>query len=135
MFVHFHTVQLHETDAYGIIFFANQFRFCHDTFQSFLAHVGHPLPHRREQVDRLLVIVHAECDYQSPIHVGDQLTLRMSIQSIGATSMIVLYDIHNQDGVQVGKGKTVHVTIDPRTSQKKQVPDDYRLAFAPYVLP
>ena len=128
------TVQLHHTDAYGIIFFANQFKFCHDAFQAFLDHVGLPLPPRRELVTVMLVIVHVEADYKVPVHVGDRLRLEVRVHAIGTTSLQMDYRIFNQHGAQVGGARTVHVSIDTATSGKVEVPQAYRVAFAPYVV-
>ena len=127
------TVQLHHTDAYGIIFFANQFKFCHDAFQAFLDHVGLPLPPRRELVPAMLVIVHVEADYKVPVHVGDRLRIEVRVHAIGTTSIQMDYRIFNQHGAQVGGARTVHVTIDTATSVKVAVPENYRVAFAPHV--
>jgi 1,4-dihydroxy-2-naphthoyl-CoA hydrolase len=132
MFSHALTVQLHHTDAYGIIFFANQFKFCHDAFQAFLEHVGLPLPPRRELVREMLVIVHVEADYKAPVQVGDRLRIEVRVQAIGNTSLQMDYRIFNQHGVQVGAARTVHVTIDTATSAKVTVPQAYRVAFAPH---
>lgn len=133
MFTYALTVQLHHTDAYGIIFFANQFKFCHDAFQAFLDHVGLPLPPRRELVPAMLVIVHVEADYKVPVHIGDRLCIEVRVRAIGTTSIQMDYRIFNQNGIQVGGARTVHVTIDTATSAKVVVPDNFRVAFAPHV--
>ena len=130
MFVHSQTVQLHHTDAYGIIFFANQFKFCHDAFQAFLELVGLPLPPTRQQVPSMLVIVHAESDYKAPVHVGDGLRVEVRVQTIGTTSLIMQFTLTNQHGVLVGSTKTVHVCIDTATSGKVPLPEAMRSAFA-----
>lgn len=133
MFSYALTVQLHHTDAYGIIFFANQFKFCHDAFQAFLDQVGLPLPPRRELVPTMLVIVHVEADYKVPVHVGDRLRIEVRVHAIGTTSIQMDYRIFNQHGIQVGGARTVHVTIDTATSAKVVVPEKYRVAFASHV--
>ena len=133
MFTYQLTIQLHHTDAYGIIFFANQFKFCHDAFQAMLDHLGLPLPPTRTSVPAMLVIVHAECDYQAPIHVGDKLTVEVVAEKIGNTSMIMGYRFSNQHGVQVGKGRTVHVCIDTVTSAKVPLIPAFRSAFGPHL--
>jgi 1,4-dihydroxy-2-naphthoyl-CoA hydrolase len=134
MFTHHLTIQLHHTDAYGIIFFANQFKFCHDAFQALLDHLGFPLPPTRNDVPSMFVIVHAECDYLAPIHVGDKLTVEVVAEKIGTTSLIMGYRFTNQRGVQVGRGKTVHVFIDTKTSQKVPLTDVVKTAFAKHVV-
>lgn len=133
MFTYQLTIQLHHTDAYGIIFFANQFKFCHDAFQALLDHLGFPLPPTRQDVPSMFVIVHAECDYKAPIHVGDKLTVEVFAEKIGTTSLIMGYRFTNQHGVQVGTGKTVHVFIDTKTSAKVPLSAPVRAAFTPHL--
>jgi 1,4-dihydroxy-2-naphthoyl-CoA hydrolase len=133
MFTYQLTVQLHHTDAYGIIFFANQFKFCHDAFQAMLEQVGLPLPPRRLAVPAMLVIVHAECDYHAPVQVGDRLTIEVVTEKLGTTSQIMAYRFTNQHGLDVGHGRTVHVCIDTTTSAKVPLPPAFRAAFAPHL--
>ncbi len=133
MFTYDHRVQLHETDAYSIIFFSNQLKICHDAFQALLQHIGFPLPVTRNDVPWMLVIIHVESDYLSPIHVGDKLSIAVSIKKIGTTSLVVHYILTNQHGVQVGKVETVHVCIDTKTSEKTPLSDDMKRAFQAYL--
>jgi 1,4-dihydroxy-2-naphthoyl-CoA hydrolase len=118
MFTYQLTVQLHHTDAYGIIFFANQFKFCHDTFQAWLDQEGFPLPPNRQAAKELLVVVHAESDYQAPVNLGDRLTVHYQVEKIGTTSVTNRFTLTNQRGEQVGRVRTVHVLTDAATSTK-----------------
>jgi 1,4-dihydroxy-2-naphthoyl-CoA hydrolase len=124
------TVQLHHTDAYGIIFFANQFVLCHGCFQAYLEQAGIPLPPTRVQATELLVIVHAESDYQAPIQLGDKLRIDYHCDKIGSTSVTNHFTLTNQHGSVVGQVRTVHVFIDPVTSQKLPIPERWRVALA-----
>ena len=130
MFAYRLTVQLHHTDAYGIIFFANQLKFCHDTFQAWLEHVGLPLPPTRPTSGGLLVVVHVESDYLAPIQVGDKLTVAYRCERIGTTSVTNAFTFTNQRGVTVGRARTVHVLIDVTTNAKMELPALYREALA-----
>jgi 1,4-dihydroxy-2-naphthoyl-CoA hydrolase len=129
MFTYSLTVQLHHTDAYDIIFFANQFRFCHDVYQAWLASVGIPLAKSRERSQHVAVVVHAESDYQGPIEVGDQLELRMTTGALGTTSFTLVFTIVNQNGAQVGTARIVHVTVDAKTAEKMPIPTALREAL------
>ncbi len=134
MFTYLHRIQLHHTDAYSIIFFANQLQFCHDAFQALLAQIGFPLPPTRQDVVTMLVIVHVESDYQVPVHVGDVLTIQVCVKKMGTTSLVMSYILINQHGVQVGTAQTVHVNIDTKTSAKAPLPDKMRQAFQAHLI-
>jgi 1,4-dihydroxy-2-naphthoyl-CoA hydrolase len=133
MFTYLHRIQLHHTDAYSIIFFANQLQFCHDAFQALLAHIGFPLPPTRQDVATMLVIVHVESDYQVPVHVGDELTIQVFVKKMGTTSLVMSYTLFNQHGIQVGTAQTVHVNIDTKTSAKAPLPEKMRRAFQAHI--
>ncbi len=124
------TVQLHHADAYGILFFPNQLRFCHDVFQAWLASVGMPLARNRSLARFVAVVVHAESDYQAPVELGDQLEIRMRCASIGTTSFTHEFIFSNQHGVAVGSARVVMVTIDPDTTRKMPIPGALHEALA-----
>jgi 1,4-dihydroxy-2-naphthoyl-CoA hydrolase len=123
------TVQLHHTDAYGIIFFANQFVLCHGCFQAYLEQAGVPLPPTRAQATELLVIVRAESDYQAPVHLGDKLRIDYVCERLGTTSVTNCFTLTNQQDIVVGRVRTVHVFIDSVSNQKRTIPDAWRTAL------
>lgn len=129
MFVQHTTVQLHHTDAFGIIFFSNQFVLCHSCFQEWLESVGLQFPPNRQLATELLVIVHAESDYLGPIQLSDRLAISYQVERIGTTSVTNLFTMTNQHGITVGRVRTVHVLIDAKTSAKKVLPEKWRVAL------
>lgn len=130
MFTQRRTIQLHDTDAYGILFFANQFRFCHDAFQEWLRQQGLPMAPRRERAAFVAVVVRAEADYSAPVELGDDLTVAMAVAALGTTSFTHAFTFTNQRGVMVGRVRIVQVTIDPATAVKMPIPADLRAALA-----
>jgi YbgC/YbaW family acyl-CoA thioester hydrolase len=130
LFTHQHTVKLHDTDSYGIIFFPNQLRICHDALQEFWRQAGFPLRPRREQMPFLPVVVHAESDYAAPIQVDDVLRVEITVAAIGNTSFTLHYRLVNQHRVDVGRARTVQVTVDPLTQTKMPLPLTLRQALS-----
>jgi len=133
MFIRHETVQLHATDAYGIIFFANQLKFCHNAFQALLEEVGLGMPPTRPAHGTMLVIVHIESDYHAPVHLGDRLTIAVSIAAFGTTSLRVHYRLANQHGQAVGTVTSVHVAIDVESNAKAPLPAALRAALTPHL--
>jgi YbgC/YbaW family acyl-CoA thioester hydrolase len=125
-----HIVKLHDTDSYGIIFFPNQLRICHDALQELWRCLGHPLRPTRSDMTFLPVVVHAESDYLAPIRLGDELTISIGLAAIGTTSITLDYRLRNQHDAEVGRARTVQVCIDPTTSVKIPVPPLLRAALA-----
>jgi acyl-CoA thioesterase FadM len=129
MFTYAMTVQLHHADAYGILFFANQFVFCHDVFQAWMSSEGLALAKNRQSARFVAVVVHAESDYLAKTELGDQLEIRLANISIGTTSFTNGFTFINQHGTEVGRARAVMVTIDPVSSQKIPIPIELREAL------
>ena len=122
------TVRMYDTDAAGILYFANQFRFIHDTFEEWITSHGWGFDRLFDDSPYTFVIVHAESDYLHSITVGDVLDIQLSVDRIGDTSFTMKYDLFKGD-IKVGLVKTVHVVLDKKTKQKCSIPDELKNAF------
>ncbi len=122
-------LRLHDTDAAGILFFANQFKFLHDAYEHVLEKMGFSFQEMLTKRDYFLPIVHAESDYKMPLYVGDKITVTVTVAHIGTTSFSFAYEIRNTKKQLVGTGKTVHVTINKKTHTKIPLPKECRQAL------
>ncbi|MEW6050652.1 MAG: thioesterase family protein [Candidatus Zixiibacteriota bacterium] len=123
MFTHHTTVQLHQTDAAGILFFGRFFFLAHDAYQAYIESKGLGFAKILDQGLFLLPIVHAEADYKAPLRVGDKVTVRLRAETIGTTSFILAYELTKEDGAMAGTVKTVHVWVDRKTFEKQPLPE------------
>ncbi len=131
MFTYKTKIRLHDTDAAGIIFFANQFKIVHDAYEDLLETLGWSFQRMLEETNYFLPIVHAESDYKTSVHVGDNITVAIKIGHIGNTSFSFEYTL-KRGKTLVGTAKTVHVTIDQKTRQKLPLPKAMRQALEKY---
>ena len=129
MFTYKTQIRLHDTDAAGIIFFANQFKIVHDAYEHLLEKFGFSFPQMLKGGKYFLPIVHAQSDYKAPLHAGDKITVIITVGHIGKTSFSFEYKIHNVKNILVGTAKTVHVTINPKTKTKIVLPLKIRNAL------
>ena len=123
-------VRLHDTDAAGLLFFANQFKMAHDAYESFLEHIGFSFTRILRDEDFLLPIVHAEADYKERLRAGDRLTVCVKIERIGDSSFVLSYDLFTAGDRSVGAVRTVHVCTDKVSGSKRRLPDDLRQALS-----
>lgn len=119
-------IKLHETDASGVIFFANQFKIIHDAYELLLEEIGFSFPELIRGKDFFLPIVHAESGYKVPLFVGDVLDIRVKVEKVGQTSFTLAYTLVNGRQKTVGTGRTVHVTVSKKTRRKITLPGDLR---------
>ncbi len=124
MFTHPCVLRMGDTDAAGILYFANQFRFAHEAFESFLHANGFDLQTILTQSPYVFVIVHAESDYKQALHMGDVFTVEVEVSHIGTTSFSLAYTMRRENAI-VGTAKTVHVCLEKKTWEKHPLPENF----------
>lgn len=122
------TVRLHDTDAAGRLYFANQFRLAHEAYEAFMKACGHPLPALLAKGRQALPIVHAAADFRTPLSLGQELSVEIKPLRIGKTSFTLVYRLV-AEGRTVGHVTTVHVAIDAKRGSKQPLPARLRAAL------
>lgn len=112
-FHHAFTVQLHDIDAAGILFFGHLFRHAHDAYEAFMATIGFSLPRLIQDGDCLLPLVHAEADYLQPMRHGELIQVELSVQRIGDRAFTLQYRFLDETGRDKARGSTVHAHLGP----------------------
>jgi 1,4-dihydroxy-2-naphthoyl-CoA hydrolase len=133
MFTYKTKIRLHDTDAAGIIFFANQLKIVHDAYEDLLEKFGWSFGYMLRGAKYFLPIVHAESDYKRPVFVGDPIVVAIKVGHIGTTSFSFEYTLKRGKTV-VGTAKTVHVTINQKTRRKVTLPASLRKSLEKYRL-
>lgn len=124
-------IRLHDTDAAGIIFFANQLKIVHDAYEDLLDKFGWSFKAMLKGTTYFLPIVHAESDYKTPLFVGDNIVISIKVGHVGNTSFSFEYTLKRGQTV-VGTAKTVHVTIHQKSRKKTPLPSTLRKALTRY---
>lgn len=123
MYVYQTKIHLHDTDAAGRLFFANQLKMVHDAYEALLESINFGFADIIREHNFFLPIVHCEAQYKKPLFVGDVLEIRVKVSDIGTTSFTFSYDIVNVQEELVGTAKTVHVTVSDSSGEKMPLPD------------
>lgn len=134
MYITKNKVRLNDTDAAGILYFANQFRFAHDALDDFFESEGYSFHKMLYEESFVFVIVHAEADYLAPLAVSDQLEIHLSVESIGTSSFSIIYKIYKSNQILAGTAKTVHVYLDRATRTKRPIPQHFIKLLNKYLL-
>ena len=122
MYIYQTKIKLHETDAAGLLFFSNQFKLVHDAYECVLENIGFGFAELVRDHDFFLPIVHAEADFKASLFVGDVVEIQVRMSDVGTTSFTFDYQLINSKKTLVGTAKTVHVTMDKKTSTKIPLP-------------
>jgi 1,4-dihydroxy-2-naphthoyl-CoA hydrolase len=126
------TVKLQDTDAAGILFFTNQLVFAHETYEKFMEDIDCSLARVFEQCSYHIPLVHAEADYAKPVTVGDEIDVEMTVANIGKTSFTLDYSLTGTDGAEIGRCRTVHVTVGKSDMKKIPLPTEIREGLERY---
>lgn len=105
---HTFTVQLHDTDAAGVMFFAHLFRHAHDAYEGLMAEVGYPLDELIRNDEPRLPLVHAEADFLRPIRHGDRIEVHARVSDLAERHFTLTSDFL-RDGERVARCTTKHV--------------------------
>ena len=132
-FKHENAVRMYDTDAAGILYFASQFRFVHDSFEALMEHEGVSIQDMFKKSDVIFVIVNANSDYIQPLTLGDKLTIYCHVKRIGATSVTFFYELFKDEEL-VGKAETTHVCLNKISRTKQVIPDSFRDKLEKYHL-
>jgi 1,4-dihydroxy-2-naphthoyl-CoA hydrolase len=123
-------VQLRDTDAAGVVYFANLLAICHGAYEASLAGAG---VNWRELVSNPQVavpIVHASVDFWRPIFCGDRLAITLTATIHRPSEFSINYQISLADGQVAGQALTKHVAIDPSLRQRIDIPQLLQEAIA-----
>ncbi|MBS0604039.1 MAG: acyl-CoA thioesterase [Verrucomicrobia bacterium] len=126
MFIYRTQLRLKDTDATGVLYFSEQFKFALETFEEFLKDRGFSW---RELMASpfLLPVVHAEADYIAPLMVGDELEVTLKVGKIGSSSMTLQYAFRDPERkIEVGRAEIVHVVVDRESRRSVPIPDFLR---------
>jgi 1,4-dihydroxy-2-naphthoyl-CoA hydrolase len=115
-------VQLRDTDAAGVVYFANLLAICHGAYEATVASAGVNWRELLSNPQLALPIVHATVDFRRPIYCGDSLTITLTAVIHSNSEFIINYQICLADGQVAGQALTKHVAIDPGLRQRVDLP-------------
>ena len=125
-FLYNRTIRFHETDAAGVVYFANLLTLCHEAYEASLADAGLDTRHFFSGTDEVAVpIVRAEVDFFQPLFCGAVIAITLSPKQLDAHSFEITYAITHADSSQkVAQASTRHVSISPLTRRRSPLTED-----------
>ncbi|MCH9630613.1 MAG: 1,4-dihydroxy-2-naphthoyl-CoA hydrolase [Chlamydiia bacterium] len=131
MFQYRRLVKMADTDASGVIYFANVQIIALEAFEEYLSRYGFDLGVEIEKGDFLFPIVHTEADYLSPVTVGDEVNVNLSLEKVGNSSFTMKYEIHSmKNDMTLATVKMTHVAMCKETKKSMRVPQELIALFS-----
>ncbi len=109
-------IQFRDTDAAGVVYFANILSICHMAYESSLIASGIDLKTFVNNPEFAVPITHTSADFFKPLYCGDRITIELTPRSIDSCRFEIAYQLSG------GAAITKHVVIDPSTRKRKELP-------------
>jgi 1,4-dihydroxy-2-naphthoyl-CoA hydrolase len=123
-FSHHYTVRFRDTDAAGVVYFANVLAICHEAYEASLAASGIEARSFFRHPSAAVPIVHASVDFLRPVSCGDRLIVQLIPRPLPENSFEIAYEIFAdpKGDRPLAKALTRHVCIDPDRRKRRSLP-------------
>ncbi len=126
-----YTVGFHDSDAAGVVFFANLMRVFHQANEAMMDDIGYSLGRLLKERPFGLPIVHVEGDFNTLLYVGDKVEIRVCVAELGRTSYRTSYELI-KEGKVAATAAMVQVCVDVKTYAAKELPVELRAKLELY---
>ncbi len=117
------TIRFQDTDAAGVVYFANALAMCHEAYEASIAASGINLKLFFSNQEAAIPIVRASVDFFHPMFCGDRINIYLTSKQLTTEKFETVYQIVMADSEQlVAKAICRHVCIDPIGRTKKEIP-------------
>ncbi len=119
-----YTVRLADTDAAGVLYFAQLWRICHEAYEEQLVALGFDWSQLLQAAEFALPIAQGSADFLGPIVCGDRLLVTLAPAALSRNEFAVNYEIAAQNRPQrlLARARTRHVCIQRATRQRCDLP-------------
>lgn len=115
-------VQFRDTDAAGVVYFANIVSICHIAYEASLLESDIDLKLFVSNPDFAIPITHVSADFFKPLFCGNRVIIELTPQSIDSCRFEIKYQILTSDKQRSATAITKHVAIDPTTHKRQDLP-------------
>ena len=120
------TVRFQDTDAAGVVYFANVLAMCHEAYEASLAASGINLRAFFSNPEVAFPIIHASVDFYRPMFAGDPLTIQLTPKQVTGDEFEIAYQVFSGEvaGKNAAKAVTKHVCINAISRKRKQLSEE-----------
>ena len=128
----YHTVKVYyeDTDAGGIVYYANYLKYLERARTEALATIGLSNLQIKEKFGALIIVKSCNIEFKKSAYLEDNLNIRSFIKSVTKTSLVMNQFISKDDNIMVEA--QVHLVFVNDKSKPVKVPDLIFDNFKPY---
>jgi 1,4-dihydroxy-2-naphthoyl-CoA hydrolase len=118
------TIHFSDTDAAGVVFFANFLVLCHEAYEESLAAAGIDLNTFFADHGVVVPIAKSEASYLRPLRAGDKVRVTLAPEPLSENSYALNCEVVKLGAAQktVARVRTEHVCISSKTRERLPLP-------------
>lgn len=127
-FAYSRVIRFADTDAAGVVFFANYLALCHEAYEESLSTRGIELASLFQSTGIAIPIAKSEARYLRPLRPGEKITITVTPRLLAPDSFANDYEIHRTAPVSklVAQVRTEHVATSMTRRERAPLPDALR---------
>ena len=129
-FIHKIKVYYEDTDAGGVVYYANYLNFLERARTEALTNIGLSNKKIRDELDILIIVKSCNIQYKAPAYLEDKLNIRSFIKSVTKTSFVMKQIVTRKNDLIVEAD--VHLVCINNLGKIKRTPDILLKEFKPY---
>ncbi len=110
-----------DTDAGGVVFYANYLKFFERARTEWLRHLGVGQQTLRERTGAMFVVTDTRVSYRAPARLDDELQVTVHLQRHGTASMTILQQAWRDDAL-LAEGEIRIGCVDEGTFRPRRIP-------------
>jgi acyl-CoA thioester hydrolase len=114
-------VYYEDTDAAGVVYYANYLKFLERARTEWIASLGLTVNGIEREHNAIFVVNRLEIDYRRPARLGDALAATVSLRERGRARLVVIQNVM-RDREILADATVVLACIDPRTWRPARIP-------------
>ena len=124
-FTYYRTVRFQDTDAAGVVYFANVLSMCHEAYEASLVTFGIELQLFFTNPTIAIPIIHASVDFHRPMYCGDQLQIELNSHQLDEQKFEITYLIIAISSPQkpLAIAVTRHICIEAKNKTRTLFPE------------
>ncbi len=130
-FCYEYTIQFRDTDAAGVVYFANIVSICHVAYEASLTQTGIDLKLFVNNTEFAVPITHVSADFLRPLFCGDRVVIQLKPQLTESNKFEIKYQICLKNSLDnesaslpiCATALTKHVVVDRHTRKRKELPE------------
>lgn len=115
------SVYYEDTDAAGVVYYANYLKFMERARTEWLAALGFALADFERTHDLLFVVARMEIEYRSPARLGDRLEATLQLVELRRVRMVAVQEVR-RDGSVLAQARVTLACIDRGDWRPARIP-------------